>query len=119
MAGAHIEAEKVRVVGLEVNAVVPESDAAIVVLRGVVDETFGDRARIMPDGPASSGVQREGIVGGGDKHYPVEDDGSDFEAARIADVENPLRTETLHILRGDFGEGAETAARVITVVGDP
>src|SRR5436305_3999544 len=103
MAGANVEAEKVRVVGLEVNAVVPQSDAAIVVLRGVVNQAFGDGARIMPDGPASSGVQREGIVSRGDKHYAVEDDRSDFEAARFADVENPLRTETLHILRSDFG----------------
>ena len=68
-----------RVVGFEKNFGVPDSDAAIVVLGSVVDETFGDRARVVPNSPAGAGVEGKGVVGGGDEQYAVYGNGRDFE----------------------------------------
>src|SRR5207253_5909505 len=49
MTGAGIETQEVGIVGLEKNAIAPKSDTSTVVLGSIVNEAFGNRARIVPD----------------------------------------------------------------------
>ena len=69
-----------RVVGFEKHARVPHGDAAAVMLRGIVDQAFADRARVMPNGAAGARVERVGIVCGADEHDSVDDQRRDFQA---------------------------------------
>jgi len=90
-----------------------------VVLRGIVNQPFGDRPRVVPDVSAGLRIESIGIVGGSDKHESVENHRRDFQAIRIGRVEYPLRAELTHILRIDLIEAAEAAARIIPIVGKP
>jgi hypothetical protein len=119
MSGASVEAEEMGVVGFEKNFGVPDGDAAIVVLGGVVDEAFADRARIVPDGAASAGIEGKGVVGGGDEQDAVHGYGCDFKATRVAYVKDPLRAEVGDVRGRDFCEIAEAAACVVAIVRDP
>src|SRR5580700_572299 len=119
MAGAGVEAEKMRVVGFKKNSGVPDGDAPIVVLGGVVDQAFGDRPRIVPDGAAGAGVESKGVVGGGDEQDAAHRNGCDLEASCVAYMKNPLSAETSDIRGCDFREITETTAGVVSIVGDP
>lgn len=107
------------VVGFEKNFGVPDADAAIVVLGSVIDESLGDRARVVPDGPARAGIERKGVVGGGDEQDAIDRYGCDFKTTRVPYVKDPLRAEVGDVRRRDFGEIAEAAACVISIVRDP
>src|SRR6202045_5432451 len=88
-------------------------------LRGVVDQPFSDRPRVMPDHSAGLRIQRISIVRGSDKHEAIEHHRRDFQAIRIRRVEYPLRAQLPDILQIDLFEAAEPAARVIAVVRKP
>src|ERR1700731_184115 len=88
-------------------------------LRGVVDQPFSDRPRVMPDHSAGLRIQRKGIVRGSDKHEAIERHRRDFQAIRIRRVEYPLCAQLPDILRIDLLEAAEPAARVIPIVRKP
>src|SRR4029077_2987387 len=107
------------VVRFHVNARAQNSHAAIVMLRGIVDQAFGDRPRIMPNGTASLRIQRIGIVRGGDKHEAVEYHRRDFQAIRVGRMEYPLREQLSDISGLDLIEAAKSAAPLILVVGQP
>src|SRR5580704_6036336 len=108
-----------RVVGFEKNFGMPERDPTIVMLGGIVDEPFGDRPRIVPNGATSAGVEGKGVVGGSDEHDAVNDYRRDLEASRVAYVEDPLCAEVGDIRRRDLGEIAEAAPGVIPIVRNP
>src|ERR1700687_2249613 len=108
-----------RIICFEVNLVAPDTDATIVMLRGVVDQAFGDGARIMPDGAAGARVESESVVRGGHEHDAVDDNGRDLEIISGAHVKNPLRAETGNIFRSDFGKSAEASPGVVAIVRNP
>src|ERR1700730_12097457 len=108
-----------RVVGFEKNFGMPERDPTIVVLGGIVDEPFGDRARIVPNGATSAGVEGEGVVGGSDEHDAVNDYRRDLEASRVAYVDHPIPAKVGDRRGRDFGEITEAAAGVIPIVRNP
>ena len=114
-----MQREQVRVVGFEKNFGVPDADAAIVVLGGVVDEAFRDRARIVPDGAARAGVEGKGVVGGSDEQDAIDGDGRDLESGGVAQMKDPLRAEVGDVRGRDLREIAKAATAVVTIVGDP
>src|ERR1700730_989380 len=93
MAGTCIEADEVRVVGLDVGVSAPYGDSATVMHGSIVDEAFGDSARIVPDTAASPGVQRVGVVAGAYEHHAVHNGRRVLQAGRLANVEDPLSAE--------------------------
>ncbi len=119
MTGARIQTKQMGIVGFQKNSRAPDGHAAIVVLGGVVDESFGNRPRVMPDLASRSCVERKGIVRGSDEHDPVDHDGRDLQFVRIANVKDPLRAQLGSIVRGDLRKAGVAPARVITVVGNP
>ena len=54
-----------RIVSLHVDSSVPNGDAAIVMLRSIVDKPFRDGARVMPQDSTCLRIQSVGIVGDG------------------------------------------------------
>ena len=71
-------------------------------LRGVVDESFGDRTRVMPESPSRLGVEGECVVGCGDEHDSVYDNRSNFEVAGARCVKDPLGAELRDVTSMDF-----------------
>src|ERR1700674_4670798 len=108
-----------RIICFEVNLVAPDTDATIVMLRGVVDQALGDGASVMPDGAAGARVESESVVRGGHEHDAVDDNGRDVEIISGAHVKNPLRAETGNIFRSDFGKSAEASPGVVAIVRNP
>src|SRR5262252_5046743 len=107
------------VVRLHINSRVPDAHAAIVMLRGVVDQAFGYGARMMPELSPRLSVEGECVVGGGDEQDSVHRNGSYFKTAGARRVENPLSAKLPNVARIDFAKRAVTAAAVVSVVGNP
>src|SRR6185437_16939614 len=97
----------------------PECDASIVVRRCVIDESFGDRSRVVPQSAARASIESVGVVGRGDEHYAARDDRSDFHVADIANVEDPLRFQTGYVARSDLIQSRESLAGIISVIRKP
>src|ERR1051326_3889691 len=119
MTGAGVEAEEMRVIGEKEDAVVPESDATVVVESGVIDKTFRNRARVVPDGATGACVERVGIIRRSNEHDAFENGRSDFEVRRATNVKNPFRTERRDLCRRDLIQGAEATAGVVAIIRGP
>src|SRR5215472_3758740 len=107
------------VVGFEIDARVPNTDTTIVMLRSIVNQTLGDRPRVVPDHSPSPAVEGVGIVRGGDKHQTVYNDGSDFEAVRMGRMKYPLSAQLSDVGEVDLVEIAVASSGVVAIVGQP
>src|ERR1700722_4187800 len=97
----------------------PDGDAAAMVLRGIVDESFAERARKVPEGAAGPGVDGVDVVGRADEKNSVDGDGRDFEVAGGLDVKHPLGAQLGDVCGGDLAQTGKAAARIVAVVGRP
>ena len=79
-----------RVVSFHVDAGVPKTDAAIVMLRCVVNETVCNGPGIMPDHATTEGIDGVSIIGRSDEHDALENYGSNFEIVGVLDMKHPL-----------------------------
>ncbi len=118
-AGAGVEREQVGVVGFHVDRILPDSDAAVFVGSGIVEQARTVGALMMPQDAASPRIEREGVVGGSDVHNAAHDDRRDFEALRVSGMENPRSLHFYDVSDIDFLQTAEAAAGVVAVVGRP
>src|SRR5579864_8142377 len=119
MTGARIEAKEVSVVGFQINARVPQRDAAAVMLRGIVDQAFADRARIVPNRAAGATVQRVSIICGADEQDAVDRQRRNLQPCRFRHVKYPLRAQLLYVLRSDLLQRAVSPAGIIAVIRSP
>src|SRR5690348_10091093 len=97
----------------------PDANAAIVMLRGIVDESFGDGTRIMPKRAPGLRIEGECVVGGGDEHDSVHDYRRYFELAGVECVKDPLGAKLRDVTGIDFAESAVTAAGIVAIVREP
>src|ERR1700722_20592173 len=97
----------------------PDGDAAAMVLRGIVDESFADRARKVPEGAAGAGVDGVDVVGSADEKNAVDGDGRDFEVAGGLDMKHPFGAQLGDVCGGDLAQAGKAAARIIAIVGRP
>ena len=104
MAGPGIKTKQMRIVGQHIEAGTPQCDAAIVMRRSIVHQTFRNGARVMPDLSASAGIERERIVSRSDKHQAVDYDGRTFETIGVLRMEDPLRLQLRDICRIELRE---------------
>src|SRR5215469_17063098 len=107
------------VVGFEIDVRVPNTDTTIVMLRSIVNQTLGDRPRVVPDHSPSPAVESVGIVPGGNEHQTVCDDGSDFEAVRVGRMKYPLSAQFTDVGEVDLVEIAVASSAVVAIVGQP
>lgn len=108
-----------RIISLHKDSSVPNSDAAIVMLRSIVDKPFRDGARVMPQDSTCLRIQSVSIVGDGHQHHPVYNDRRNFQMARVRSVERPLRPELRNIGFVDLAKSAVAAPGVVSVIRGP
>lgn len=134
-AGDAIEGEKVGVVGDEEDVVAQDGYAAVGTEGGIGDEAGGAGPGVLPDGLAGGGGDGVDLVGAGEIHDAVGDEGNGFEAeiAHVlvevggvgkelgpeGDGEGPLEGELVDVGGVDLGEGAIAVAAEVAVVGEP
>jgi hypothetical protein len=82
-----------RVVRFHVNPVVPKADAAVGVLRRVIDQPFRNRPRMMPHYSSGTCVERGGIVRGSHEHHSIRHYRSHLKPSRVARMKNPFRVQ--------------------------
>src|SRR5262249_31286921 len=95
--GTRVEAQKVRVVGLQKHPRVPDGHATVVMLRCVIDQSLGDGAGVMPNDAPGLRVEGVGVIRGSYEHYSFIYDGSDLERARIRCMKNPIDPQVSNI----------------------
>ena len=108
-----------RIVRFHKDSTAPNSDAAIVVLRGIVDQPFGNGARMMPQSSSGLRIERVRIVGGSDQHDAVDNDRRDLEVAGVRRMKDPLDAEICHVAGINFAEATVPATGVVAIVGKP
>src|ERR1700727_951410 len=97
----------------------PDGDAAAMVLRGIVDESFAERARKVPEGAAAPGVDGVDVVGRADEKNSVDGDGRDFEVAGGLDMKHPFGAQLGDVCGGDLAQAGKAAARIVAIIGRP
>ena len=108
-----------RVVRFHEDAGVPDPDPPVVVRGSVVDQTFGERACVMPERAPGAGVEREGVVSGSDVHDSVDHHRRDLQGVGIGRVKHPPRAKPVDVRGRDLVERRVTPARVVPVVRRP
>src|SRR5215471_7314144 len=91
----------------------------VVMLRSVVNQSFRNRPRVVPDRSPGLRIKRERIVGGRQKHQAAHHYRRNFKPVRVLRMECPLRAKQRRISRSNFLERAVSASRVVAVVGGP
>ena len=108
------------VVGEEKDAVAEEGDAALGAFGGVAGDGggLGAGAEVAPDFAAGAGVEGADLVGCGDVHDAVGDEGGGLEA-KVGKGVGPGGLEVGGVAGVDLGEGAVTVAGGEAVVAGP
>src|SRR4029077_185789 len=117
MARARVQAEQVSVVGLNVSARAPDGNTATMVHGGVVYESFGDRAGVVPEGAARARIEGVSVVSGTHKHHAIDNGWGVLQSRVIPHMKDPLRTQLRNIVRSNFRKRGKAATGVIPVVG--
>ena len=102
-AGTLIQTKQVRIVGLHVDAILPESHAPILMRSSVINEAAAYRTHVLPQFPSGARVQGGQIVGGGDIHHAVLNHRRDFEPGGVVGVEDPCGSKFRNVRWVDTG----------------
>src|SRR5581483_12464123 len=100
-----------RVIGLHVEAIVPERNSAIHMTRSIIDQSVANCAAVVPDYAASTGIQRKGVVCGSHKHHSIHDNRGNLEVVRVVRVKYPLRAKLANVLSINLRERTVAAPR--------
>src|SRR5215831_12564853 len=74
---------------------------------------------MMPELPSRLSIEGESIIRGSDEQNAVHRNGSHFKAVGALRVKNPLGSKLRNVSCINLAEGAVTAARIVSVVGNP
>jgi hypothetical protein len=107
------------VVGFHVESRLPDRDTTIVVSRGIIDQTLGNRPRIMPKCPARPRINRECVIRRRHKHDPIYNDRSHLEKIGVAGVKHPLSAQLSYVARIDLCELRVTLPGIVAVIRRP
>src|SRR6202012_2844731 len=107
------------IIGFHVKSRAQESNTAADMAGGVIDQTLGNRPRIVPQYLSRFRVEGICVIGSRDVHDPIDNHRSNFKNAGISAVEDPLSLKMSDILRRDLRKAAKTPSCVITVVRGP
>ncbi len=117
-----LERDQARVVGDHEDAIPKNGHAAIDAGYGVPgwDQAFGALPAVVPDLCACACVEGEGLIGGGDVHDSIDDEGGCLERAmRAWKGEDPFGGEAGDVRYVDGVQRAVAIAADVAVVGGP
>src|SRR5208282_4435833 len=107
------------IVGFDVNKMLPQSNATILVSRGVVEQPCAHRPLVVPHSPSSSRVQGKYVIGRSYVHHSINDYRCYLETLRVAGMEGPCRAQLCNVCDIDFTQVAVAAPAVVAVIRGP
>src|SRR5580693_8925326 len=119
MSGAGVEAHQVRIIREDVDTRMPDGDAAAMMLRSVVDQSFADRPRIVPYAAAGASVHRVHIVRRADKKNPVDCYRCNLKVTRGPHVKGPLRAQLADVSGVNLTQARVAASGIVAIVRRP